>query len=1166
MALMALMTASKVHRETPVTIKPIDLAQRQRALAADTSFICEAPAGSGKTELLTQRVLTLLARVPQPEAILAITFTRKAAAEMRERILSALHKGLGPEPEEAHGKTTWQLARGVLQRDKQLAWQLLNNPNRLQIRTFDSLCAFLTQTLPLHAALGINISPSDNAEDLYQQAVNEFIQTVEQEVPWASSLAAILAHLDNKQSTLTALLVAMLKARDSWIPVVQRSLGQDNIRQLLQAQLQDVLDEKVEQLMQVLSPPNLGDEQLQQLFNLAGFAAANLRREGVHNAIAELHGMDVNPTWPGADVQGVKQWQGIKQLLLTQAGTLRANFDKRCGFPAGSDQQEKLAFKQRKADIKQLVAELADVDGLVPALVNLDFWPSAEYSDSQWPVLEHLMTLLPVVLAHLRVVFAQAQEVDFIEMSERARDALGNEQSPTELALRLDQRIEHILVDEFQDTSFGQVELLAKLTVGWQPGDGRTLFCVGDAMQSIYGFRGAKVGLFLHCKQQGLADVPLEPLQLRCNFRSQGNMVLWLNRVFEKAFPAQHNIVAGAVAYSSAQDFRDPLPGDPVQMYLSEADSDDSAEQRRMIAIIEQTWQVNEQATIAVLVRNRAQATTAIKACQTAGLRFRAVDLIPLARRAAVQDILNLCKALLDPLDRVAWFGLLRAPWCGLSLADLLCLAPENGCAETAPILESMQQLLAGGHPGPLRLSADGEQRLARVAKVLGEAFAQRERLSLRHWLEGVWLTLGGPACLADPSDVDNVQRVWQMLSGLAERGDVPSAEQLDDALKGLYAAADPLADERLQIMTIHKSKGLEFDVVILPDLHRAGRSKESELLLWSERVGRDGNEHWVLAPIHATGSDKDPIYRYVQREQKQKEQYEACRLLYVACTRAKQRMHLFARATRNSATGAWQPPANGSLLSYIWPDLQHSCVVLPGASTTAAADAAVPTPNPLRRLPLTWSGPSFAEGHLLDDYIPLFTYDNRLQNSVLLQPVTANPAAVFGSFVHELMQGIGEQGIDTWQGRELNNCLAPWRLRLLALGMPLPSVDHQVSVALASIYKVLSNKRFMELFADSVVRYPEFDLTLAAGDHSERLVIDLFCDFGDGRALIVDYKTSQPAVGQSLPAFFDQEAQTYIDALTRYQLAVAKLGYQAVTLALYFVVIDQWFELSTLE
>ena len=133
---------------------PPDAAIRERALDITESFLVQAPAGSGKTELLTQRFLALLATVETPEAIVAITFTRKAAGEMRSRISGALQKALGEQPDEDHAQRTWQLARSALNRDSALQWGLLDNPARLRVMTIDSLCLSLTNQMPwtTHAA------------------------------------------------------------------------------------------------------------------------------------------------------------------------------------------------------------------------------------------------------------------------------------------------------------------------------------------------------------------------------------------------------------------------------------------------------------------------------------------------------------------------------------------------------------------------------------------------------------------------------------------------------------------------------------------------------------------------------------------------------------------------------------------------------------------------------------------------------------------------------------------------------------------------------------------------------------------------------------------------------------------------------------------------------
>ncbi len=128
------------------------------------------------------------------------------------------------------------------------------------------------------------------------------------------------------------------------------------------------------------------------------------------------------------------------------------------------------------------------------------------------------LQLLPLIAAQLQLTFQQKSAIDFIELGLAASHALGEEEQPTDLALSLDYRIRHLLVDEFRDTSVMQFKFLEKLIAGWQPGDGRSIFLVGDPMQSIYRFRNAEVGLFLRATHQGIGQIQLIPLHINQQF------------------------------------------------------------------------------------------------------------------------------------------------------------------------------------------------------------------------------------------------------------------------------------------------------------------------------------------------------------------------------------------------------------------------------------------------------------------------------------------------------------------------------------------------------------------------------------------------------------------------------------------------------------------------
>ncbi|MFT6102335.1 MAG: ATP-dependent exoDNAse (exonuclease V) beta subunit, partial [Candidatus Endobugula sp.] len=179
---------------------PIDQPERAHALDTTASFAVSAPAGSGKTGLLTQRVLALLAQCEEPENVLAITFTKKAAAEMQSRILDALRDAeqQTTEPEADYLKTTWRLGRAVLARNTEKQWELFSCPNRLRITTIDSLCRSITQQMPFESKLGHTPEILDNPNLAYQIAARETLAQLNTQNDLQAHLIHLVKHVDNK--------------------------------------------------------------------------------------------------------------------------------------------------------------------------------------------------------------------------------------------------------------------------------------------------------------------------------------------------------------------------------------------------------------------------------------------------------------------------------------------------------------------------------------------------------------------------------------------------------------------------------------------------------------------------------------------------------------------------------------------------------------------------------------------------------------------------------------------------------------------------------------------------------------------------------------------------------------------------------------------------------
>ncbi len=248
-------------------MQPADLLQadqeaRATALQVDRSFIVQAPAGSGKTELLTQRFLALLAVVDRPEALLAITFTRKAAAEMRNRILESLRHC--EEPQSKLRDDTRALARRVLEVDTRNDWGLLRNPSRLRVLTIDALNQSLARRLPVLSGLGAGLGIDEDGLELYEEAAERLLAHLPSDDPRvAEAVAILLEHLDNNVGKFIGLVSGMLARREAWLPVLPASVddyGQaGEARLALEAARAAIVQDHLAALVEAFPPPLLAE-------------------------------------------------------------------------------------------------------------------------------------------------------------------------------------------------------------------------------------------------------------------------------------------------------------------------------------------------------------------------------------------------------------------------------------------------------------------------------------------------------------------------------------------------------------------------------------------------------------------------------------------------------------------------------------------------------------------------------------------------------------------------------------------------------------------------------------------------------------------------------------------------------------------------------------------
>ena len=1108
-----------------MTVAIPDLAQRREALDPRRSFIVQAPAGSGKTELLIQRYLLLLARVNNAEEIIAVTFTKKAAGEMRERVLQALADAQSEKaPGSEHEKLTLQLAAAALKRDREAGWQLVDNPAQLRIQTIDSLCAGLTRQMPVLSRFGAQPDSVEDAEVLYRQAAQATIALVNENAAVATDVETVLAHLDNDVARTEDLLVAMLARRDQWLRHVH---GRE--RDELEAALQHARDLALEHL-RIAVPRQIEAE----WSALADYAFGNL---GLGHFSDEVEG-----------------WTTLAGVFLTADGSWRKRLTKNEGFPAGKEAQP---WKERAL---ALFATLEGASDLRMALADMRQLPPAQYSDSQWQVLGAILRLLPQAAAQLKLVFQSRRQVDFTEVAQSALLALGAEDAPTDLTLALDYRIHHLLIDEFQDTSISQYELVARLTAGWLPDDGRTVFAVGDPMQSIYRFREAEVGLFLRARAEGIAGVELYPIALSSNFRSQSGIVDWVNTAFARVLPATENMASGAVPYTASVPTRAALPGTAVHVHPL-FDDDGSAEAKQVAEIVLAARAADPAAKVAILTRTRGHLRAIVPALKAAKLRFRAIDIEPLGQRPVVQDLLALTRALAHPGDRLAWLAVLRAPWCGLTLADLHALAADHSAITLWDALHDTQRLA--------QLSADGRVRAERLSAALAPSLQQRRRAPLREQVAGAWFALGGPACVEYETDLEDAEVFFRYLDRHEEAGELPDRAAFEDGLGELYALADVEADDTLQIMTIHKAKGLEFDVVIVPGLARTPRSDEKKLFLWTEQPDLHGETELLLAPINAAGDEGDAIYQWIARFHAEKQALEDGRLLYVAATRAKRQLHLLGSVGLSPDEDGLRikAPSARSLLGKLWPVVSSQYEAsLPAIDPPMQDVGAQPLviDQQLRRLQSGWQLP---EPPPAASWTPP-PEPARAQDDLEFSWV-GETARLVGSVVHRWLQRIADEGGAGWDAARIHALGPAIRLALAAQGVGEPEIPEAAARAQQALIRCVSDERGRWLLGAQAQGRSELRLTGLVDGQRINIVIDRTFVDEQGVRWIIDYKTSTHE-GGDVDAFLDNEQLRYRSQLERYarllQAGGASKGdllrsEQSIRLGLYFPLLGGWRE-----
>jgi len=1064
-----------------------DQNQRQQATDPRQSFIVQAPAGSGKTELLTQRYLRLLGTVNEPEQIVALTFTRKAASEMRERILHALTKAQQKEnPTSPHQQLTYDYATTALQRADQRGWQILKQPARLKIITIDALCQSLTRAIPVHEQQTPYADISDKPLALYLQAARACFTEAIDTSDFQHAVKLLLAHLDNRQDKLLELFCDLLRTREQWLAILYTA------RQQTQGDYEQAL-------------ALIEEHEFERFYNSIPL---ELQYE-LCQLCSEVVALENNSE---SSRFLLRDWCQFKELnretaaslgamLLTTTHTLRKSFDHHVGFKKGICDDN--LYKNLKGQSQILLAKLGECNDFLNALKRISKLPAPYYEPEQWQVLQAVLTLLPLLAAHLQIVFRDNNEVDFTAISQQALFALGNDEEPTDLALYLDNSIHHLLIDEFQDTSIQQFQLLTRLVQGWLPDDGRTLFIVGDPMQSIYRFRQAEVGLFLKAKYEGIGDVKLTPLELCCNFRSNTPIVDWVNKQFKLIFPEQNDMESGAISFYPAVNVLTKSENSSINA-LSCTTKQHEAEV--LVGIVEQQLADYPDNTIAILVRSRSQLSHIVPLLRQKNIPFQGVEIEKLADLSHLRDIWSITRALLMPADRLSWLILLRSPWCGLSLGDLHCIANFDRKKSIFHALAHLEKLDG--------LTAEGLVRSQYIYAVLHNALACRHQHSLVDWLRNTFRHLQEDNILISTEQAD-LEQFWLLITRYEMDGIIADWQQFESEFKQLFSQR--VTPAQLQIMTIHKSKGLEFDCVILPGLGKKPSIRDKPLLRWLRLPVHQQEELLLLSPVRAAHDEQCLLYDYLGELDKDKDRYEQQRLLYVAATRAKKRLYLL-DSQEKTATGTFREL------------LQHQPFIHDDKIDVVDELSNLP---PLKHLPV-------------DCYrtCPALI----LTTSNGLAPITLdNKTRVIGTITHELLQWICDN--HPYDMSDL-----PWSMienRFKSEGFSLDDLQEAMSLLRSQITAMLSCETGQWLCQKHSNEQNEYELLmLDNGNLATRIIDRTFVD--QGERWVIDFKTGKE----------DERAQSaHQKQVNGYAELLASQSELPVRCGVYYLATGKWLE-----
>jgi len=880
--------------------------QRPAALARGKDVAVTAGAGAGKTRTLVARYLSFVAEGVPLRSIVAITFTKKAAREMRNRVRQEIRRYLEAtaapaSAPQADGELASQApdrraARDVGVVTERARWQeAYTQLDAARIGTIHSLCAEILRRHPAQAGVDPRFDMLEEGQMALLQA-----QAVDAALGWAAE--------DRDAARLFA------------------DFGERGLRQVLSSMLTqrlDVADARLglpDDLWEAWAP------------HLIAPLRAFLDDATVQAEFAELVALEADGSLIRAEAAGDALVPELRSLLHTWHAIDRARQDGDWAAVSRSLAPLRASLKQKgraanwapgnpKASIKALQGVY---DALLAPLVGDGIDLDVDRRLAQ-EVVPALFRVLDRALAHYEAAKRARQGLDFDDLEWGALTLLRMHADVREAWQR---EVRALLVDEFQDTNRRQRDLLEALN-----GDGGRLFIVGDGKQSIYRFRGADVSVFRQ-EQAAIADKG-ERYELATSYRAHRSLIEGLNALLAPVLgvddePDRPYVQPFAPLLAHRDSSVPGLHSPYIEMYLAVGGTADGGPERAARALVARLAELVDRADVllpaydeetgepstrplnygdmAILCRASTSFAAYETALERAGIPYLTIAGRGFYDRPEVRDVLNALQALADPTDDLAMAGLLRSPACGLTDMALYRLCE----ARREQSLDSLWTLL---ETGDLSALEDEATRAAEARDLVAALHARVGRVPVADVLKAFLDATNYRAALLRAGQTRAANNVAKLLAD-AHASEIVGMSAFLDYMTQLRDVAPregearTLATGAVQIMSVHQAKGLEFPIVVIGDAAKGGRSGSGVCIdarlgvvppLREEQAlaqGLPGEEGDRSGPTRVMSA----AYRLARARDADEEAAESDRLLYVAATRA-QEMLLISSAvgvTRN--------------------------------------------------------------------------------------------------------------------------------------------------------------------------------------------------------------------------------------------------------------------------